>query len=64
MKILSSFLLCAIAFATPALADDTYTPPDNGHPDTERGSGTRVFDCTYRGSDTVGALRDRREGCL
>ncbi|MBW4608332.1 MAG: hypothetical protein KME22_14230 [Hassallia sp. WJT32-NPBG1] len=57
MKILSAFLLCAIAFTSPALASDDYQPPDNGHPDTERGSGTRVFDCTYCGSD-------RREGCL
>ena len=56
MKILSFLISAGIALTSPALADD-YEPPDNGHPDGTIGSGTRVFDCTYRGSD-------RREGCI
>lgn len=46
-----------IGLTTPVHADDTYVPPNNGHPDGTVGSGTRVVDCTYRGTD-------RREGCL
>jgi len=49
-------ILSAIALLSPANASDGYTPPDNDHPDTERGTGTRFTDCTYRGSD-------RKEGC-
>lgn len=57
MKILSALLISArIALTSPALADN-YEPPNNGHPSGTIGSGKRVSDCTYRGSD-------RREGCM
>ena len=59
MKILSAFLVgafalrvaCGITLTSPVLADN-YQPANNGHIKS-----TRVFDCTYRGSD-------RREGCI
>ena len=55
MKILAIFLISAIAFATPALAE--YDLSGGSKLDEIVGKRTRVFDCTYRGSD-------RREGCL
>ncbi|MBW4446163.1 MAG: hypothetical protein KME38_04595 [Spirirestis rafaelensis WJT71-NPBG6] len=55
MKILATFLISAIAFQTLALAE--YNLPDKSSFKESVGNGTRVFDCTYRGSD-------RREGCL
>jgi hypothetical protein len=57
MKILSALLIYGIAFTSPALASDDYQPPYNGSPSGTVGSGTRFFDCTYRGSD-------RKEGCV
>ena len=63
MKILAIFLISAfalrvaagIAFGTPALAE--YDLSGRSRPDETVGNGTRVIDCTYRGSS-------RREGCL
>jgi hypothetical protein len=55
MKILAIFLISAFAFATPALAE--YDLSGGSRPEEIVGKRTRVFDCTYRGSD-------RREGCL
>ncbi|MBD0261708.1 MAG: hypothetical protein ICV78_02990 [Tolypothrix sp. Co-bin9] len=55
MKILATFLISAIAFQTLALAE--YNLPNRSSFKESVGNGTRVFDCTYRGSD-------RREGCL
>jgi hypothetical protein len=55
MKTLAIFLISAFAFATPALAE--YDLSGGSRQKEIVGNRTRVFDCTYRGSD-------RREGCL
>lgn len=54
MKIFAIFLISAIAFATPALAE--YELSGGSRQKETVDNRTRVFDCTYRGSS-------RREGC-